>query len=80
MVLAARSRAGRLTERGDVASCAGSRIGAVVDTVVFLSLAGFPLAGTATQVIVKVGVTTVFVLAVRGIVALRSQPVLTEGA
>lgn len=62
------------------AAILSNTVGAVVDTVVFLSLAGFPLSGTATQVIVKVGVTTVFVLAVRGIVALRSQPVLTEGA
>lgn len=47
------------------AAILSNTVGAVVDTIVFLTLAGFPLTGTATQVLVKVGVTTLFVLAVR---------------
>ena len=62
------------------AAILSNTVGAIVDTVVFLSLAGFPLAGTATQVIVKVGVTTVFVFAVRGVIALRSQSMLAQRA
>ena len=49
------------------AAIASNVVGAVVDTVLFLWIAGFPLSGTATQVLVKVGTTTVFVLAVRAL-------------
>lgn len=47
------------------AALASNVVGAVVDTVVFLTVAGFPLSGTTTQVVVKVGTTSGFVLAVR---------------
>jgi uncharacterized PurR-regulated membrane protein YhhQ (DUF165 family) len=55
------------------AALASNVVGAVVDTFLFLWIAGFPLDGAATQVLVKVGTTTAFVLGVR--LALRSQSV-----
>lgn len=54
------------------AGLASNVVGSVVDTFIFLWLAGFPLDGTATQVLIKVGTTTVFVLGVR--LALSRQP------
>ena len=57
-----------LRNRGKTrAAIASNVVGSVVDSVLFLYLAGFPLSGTPTQVLVKVGTTTVFVLAVRAI-------------
>jgi len=40
-------------------------VGAVIDSLLFLALAGFPLGMWSTQALVKVGTTTVFVLGVR---------------
>jgi uncharacterized PurR-regulated membrane protein YhhQ (DUF165 family) len=59
------------------AALASNVVGAVVDSVLFLWLAGFPLSGTATQVLVKVGTTTVFVLGVR--LAISRQPMQPAG-
>lgn len=56
----------RLRESGRTrAALASNVVGAVVDSVLFLWLAGFPLSGTPTQVLVKVATTTIFVLGVR---------------
>ena len=64
----------RLRESGRTrAALASNVVGSVVDTLLFLWLAGFPLDGTPTQVLIKVGTTTAFVLGVR--LALRRQPV-----
>ena len=59
------------------AALASNIVGSVVDTVLFLWLAGFPLSGTPTQVLVKVGTTTAFVLGVR--LALSRQSVRAAG-
>lgn len=48
-----------------LAAISSNTVGALVDTVLFLWLAGFPLDGTGTQIIIKVGVTTLAVLGVR---------------
>jgi queuosine precursor transporter len=45
------------------AALASNLVGALVDTVVFLLIAGFPLTGTDTQVSVKLGTTSLVVLA-----------------
>lgn len=47
------------------AALVSNTVGAALDTVVFLALAGFPLDGTLTQIVVKVGTTTLVVLGVR---------------
>jgi hypothetical protein len=41
--------------------------GAIVDSALFLYLAGFPMSGLSGQVAVKVGVTVLAVLAVKGV-------------
>lgn len=51
--------------------------GASLDTVIFLVLAGFPLDGTLTQIVVKVGTTTAVVLGVKH--ALPRQPMHAAG-
>jgi uncharacterized PurR-regulated membrane protein YhhQ (DUF165 family) len=62
-----------LRKRGKTtAAIASNVVGSVVDSVLFLWLAGFPLSGTPTQVLVKVGTTTVFVLGVRLVVSRES--------
>ena len=67
-----------LRKRGKTrAAIASNVVGSVVDSVLFLYLAGFPLSGTPTQVLVKVGTTTVFVLGVR--LAVSRQSLRTEG-
>lgn len=58
------------------AAIASNIVGAVVDTFVFLTIAGFPVwVALPGQVLIKVGVTTLFVVIVRGISALLRQPV-----
>ena len=47
------------------AALASNTVGAVLDSAVFLALAGFPLSGIWTQTLVKVATTTAFVLGVR---------------
>lgn len=59
------------------AALASNVVGSVVDTVAFLWIAGFPLDGTPTQVAIKVGTTTLFVLGVR--LALPRQSVQSAG-
>ena len=50
--------------------------GALVDTAVFLLLAGFPLDGAPTQVAVKVGTTALVLIGVR--LAIPRQPMRAE--
>lgn len=47
------------------AAIASNLVGSIVDSLLFLMLAGFPLDGWSTQTIVKVATTTVFILGVR---------------
>ena len=57
------------------AALASNTVGAVLDSLLFLALAGFPLAGAGTQTVVKVATTTAVVLAVMGVRrALLRQP------
>jgi queuosine precursor transporter len=63
-----------LRKRSPAAAMALSNtVGAVVDSLLFLSLAGFPLASWATQSAVKVAVTLPFVAAVMGYQVLRNR-------
>lgn len=55
-----------------MAAIASNTVGAVVDTALFLAIAGFPLSGTWSQVVIKVVTTTAVVLGVR--LALLRQP------
>jgi hypothetical protein len=52
------------------ALAAASTVGAVIDTFVFLTLAGFPLSAAPGQLVVKVGMGLLAALIVRGIGAL----------
>lgn len=62
------------------AAAASGVVGSVVDTVLFLSLAGFPVwAGLPGQVIVKVGVTVLAVLMVVSARAVLRNRVRAEG-
>lgn len=54
------------------AAVTSNTVGAVVDTALFLSIAGFPLSGTWSQVVIKVVTTTAVVVGVR--LALLRQP------
>lgn len=54
---------------------ASNTVGALLDSAVFLALAGFPMSGVGTQTVVKVTTTTVFVLGAR--FALSRQPLHT---
>ena len=47
------------------AAIASNTVGAVLDSAIFLALAGFPLSGVWTQTLVKVATTTALVLGVR---------------
>lgn len=47
------------------AALASNAVGAVLDSMIFLAIAGFPLSGTWGQVAVKVALTGVIVLAAR---------------
>lgn len=47
------------------AALLSNTVGALIDTALFLLIAGFPLDGAPTQVIVKVGTTTLVLLGVR---------------
>lgn len=60
------------------AALASNVVGSVVDTVVFLALAGFPLTGAPAQVVVKVAVTSLFV--VGGRLALLRHPQRAQSA
>lgn len=63
-----------LRERGrSRAVLIASSIGAVVDTFVFLALAGFPLSAAPGQLVVKVGMAVVAALIVRGVRAFHGQ-------
>jgi uncharacterized PurR-regulated membrane protein YhhQ (DUF165 family) len=57
------------------AALLSNTVGAVVDSIVFLTLAGFPLFLLPAQVGIKVGTTTVFVLAMRGVVLWKAREV-----
>lgn len=54
------------------AAVASNAVGAVVDSALFLTLAGFPLGGMGTQVLVKIAATTAVVMGVR--LAVLRQP------
>lgn len=60
------------------AALASNAVGSVVDSALFLLIAGFPLSLVWAQVGIKFGVTTAFVFAGRGLALLR-QPVYAEG-
>lgn len=47
------------------AALASNTVGALLDSFVFLALAGFPLTGVWTQTVVKVATTSLFVIGVR---------------
>ena len=47
------------------AAIASNTVGAIIDSLIFLSIAGFPISGTWGQVLVKVTLTGIFVLVVR---------------
>lgn len=57
------------------AALLSNTVGAVVDSIVFLTLASFPLFLLPAQVGIKVGTTTVFVLTMRGVVRWRTREV-----
>lgn len=68
----------RLRERSWTgAAITSNTVGAVFDSVIFLSIAGFPLAGAGAQTIVKVTSTTIIVLGVRH--ALLRKPLRPRG-
>ena len=58
------------------AALLSNTVGALIDTAVFLLLAGFPLDGAPTQVVVKVGTTALVLIGVR--LALPRKPVRAE--
>lgn len=62
------------------AMVASNSVGAVVDSLLFLSLAGFPLAQWGTQSVVKVAVTLPFIAAVVIWHAVLRNRVRTESA
>lgn len=67
-----------LRNRGKVrAALASNIVGAVVDTLLFLALAGFPLGMAPTQVVVKVAVSTLAVTVVS--LAVSRQPMRVAG-
>lgn len=49
------------------AALASNTVGALLDSVLFLALAGFPIDGALTQTVVKVGTTSALVLLVLGV-------------
>lgn len=59
------------------AALLSNTVGSILDTLIFLSLAGFPLTGALTQVVVKVATTSLVVLGVR--LAVSRQPVHAAG-
>jgi len=58
------------------AALLSNTVGSILDTLIFLSLAGFPLAGAPTQVVVK-ATTSLVVMGVR--LAISRQPVHAAG-
>lgn len=70
-----------LRKRGRSRSlAAASVVGAVVDTSVFLYLAGFPLSAAPGQLIVKAGMGLAAALLLRGAAALSQRPIRTARA
>lgn len=68
-----------LRRRGYVrAAIASNVVGSVVDTLLFLVIAGFPMSGAGTQVFLKVALTTVFVIGVARL-AVSRKPMQPEG-
>lgn len=56
------------------AALASNTVGAVLDSLLFLAIAGFPLAGAGTQTVVKVATTTAIVTGLGVRRALLRQP------
>ena len=54
------------------AALLSNTVGALIDTALFLLIAGFPLDGAPTQVVVKVGTTALVLLGVRLVVSRQS--------
>lgn len=64
-----------LRQRGHIRAAIASNVaGSIVDSLIFLAIAGFPLTLIWGQVGIKVATTTVFVLAIGGSRALLRQP------
>ena len=61
------------------AALASNLAGSVVDSALFLLIAGFPVSLVWAQVGIKFGVTTLFVLTGRGLALLRQPGVLAGG-
>lgn len=59
------------------AAIASNVIGSIADTFLFLAIAGFPMSGAATQIFLKVALTTVFVIGLA--IVVPRQPVQSEG-
>lgn len=69
-----------LRRRGYIpAAIASNIVGSVVDSLIFLAIAGFPLALIWGQVGIKVATTTAFVLIVGGASALLREPQYGRG-
>jgi uncharacterized PurR-regulated membrane protein YhhQ (DUF165 family) len=66
----------RNRRRTGLAMLASNTVGAVVDSLLFLGMAGFPLAGVPAQAVVKVAVTLPFI----GFLAWRRRGVEEAGA
>lgn len=70
-----------LRRRGYIrAALASNVVGALVDTFLFLWIAGFPLAGWEGQLVGKVAITAAVILAVGVARAVLRQPVDNKGA
>lgn len=70
-----------LRRRGYVrAAIASNIVGALVDTFLFLWIAGFPLAGWQGQMVGKLAITAAVILVVGVARAVLRQPIHTEGA
>lgn len=61
------------------AALTSNLVGSVVDSIIFLLIAGYPLALVWAQVGIKAATTTVFVLALGGARALLRQPLYAAG-
>ena len=69
-----------LRRRGQtIAALSSNLAGSIVDSIVFLLIAGFPLALVWSQVGIKYATTTAFVLALGGCRALFRQPIFGAG-
>lgn len=61
-----------------IASLLSNSVGAVIDSLIFLSVAGLPLSLLVGQISVKIGMTTAFVLTAGGTLAVFRESVRAE--